>query len=30
MNVDFQLLETGLWTMLAALDPAEKKPEKEF
>lgn len=28
MNVDFQFLETGLWTMLAALDPAEKKPER--
>ncbi|MFH1629108.1 MAG: exodeoxyribonuclease V subunit gamma, partial [Pseudomonadota bacterium] len=27
MNVDFQYLESGLWDLLAGLDPAEDRPE---
>jgi len=28
MNVDFQYLESGLWGLLARLDPAPEKPER--
>ncbi len=28
MNIEFQYLEAGLWGMLAALDPSEKKKRR--